>query len=207
VRSAGALSIFHSEISPSRRRHPEGIGPQDASCIFKRPAINNRGLTFIDMMIASLLLGLFSMIAVPQFQSALTHTRLNEASTELITALQYAADTTVTLQRPFALFSDAAGNWFKVVDYRYRNDPASHHDSNPPVAGYGVVLNPADKKWYFKDFDESDDAERVQMTAAANICFYPDGHSSESDHAFVLSCGDQQRTIRVNGATGRITVE
>jgi hypothetical protein len=159
------------------------------------------------MLIASLLLGLLSMIVVPQFQSTLTHAGLNEASTELITALQYAGDTAVTLQRPFALLSDAGGNWFKVVDYRYRNDPAPHLDSNPPVAAYGVVLNPADKKWYLKDFDEPDDAERVQMTAAVNICFYPDGHSSESDHTFVLSCGDQQRTIRVNGATGRITVE
>lgn len=169
--------------------------------------MNSRGITFIDMMIASLLLGILSMIAVPHFQSAMTSTSLNEASIGLITALQYAEDLAVTFQRPFALLSDSGGNWFKVVDYRYRSDPAAHYDADPPVDAYGVVLNPADKKWYLNDFDSAADDPGIRLTTASNVCFYPDGHSSETDHTLVISCGGQQRTIQVKGATGRITVQ
>ena len=72
---------------------------------------------------------------------------------------------------------------------------------------FGLVLNPADKKWYLKDYDSLGDYEGVTISSGANVCFYPDGHSSDADHAFVLSYGGEQRTITVNGGTRQVTVQ
>jgi Tfp pilus assembly protein FimT len=168
---------------------------------------DNRGVTFIDMVLAMMILGFLLMIAVPRFQSTLTHTKLNEASIELILALQYAGDMAATYQRPFSVSVDVGENGFNVRDYQYRNDVNAHHDGTPPVDTHGLLLNPADKKWYTKDFDTHGNYDGVKITSGADVCFYPDGHSSDTDHTFVLSYGDQQRTITVNGVTRRITVQ
>jgi hypothetical protein len=78
------------------------------------------------------------------------------------------------------------------------------------VDGYGVVLNPVDKKWYMLDFDTTHPYEGVSINSApasgGMISFYPDGHSSVSDSVFVLGFGGEQRTITVDGTTGRINV-
>jgi len=45
-------------------------------------------------------------------------------------------------QRPFGLETDAEGNWLRLFDERYKTDPNPHHEGDPPVDAYGVVLNP-----------------------------------------------------------------
>jgi hypothetical protein len=156
------------------------------------------------------IIGILAVMVTPQFQSMLTQMRLNEAAVELISALQYAADLAVVYQRPFAVSADADGNWFKVFDYRYKADDTPHHDADPPVDAYGVVLNPTDKTWYLKDYDTLDAFQGVGLTtvpAGGEICFYPDGHSAASNHTFVLAFDGNQRTVTVDGATRRIAVQ
>lgn len=148
-----------------------------------------------------------------------TETKLNEATGELVSGLQYAGNLAVKYQRPFglkALEANVNGNWFRVFDYRYKDDTIPHHDCfpdpacDPPVDAYGVVLNPFDKKWYQKDFDTMKTYEGVSITsvpAGGQIRFYPDGHSDSSDNTFVLSLAGNQRTITVDGTTGRISVD
>lgn len=167
----------------------------------------NKGVTCIDMVIAAMILALLALIVMPQFQSAMTQTKLNAASVELISALQYAGDMAATYQRPFALYIDTDENWFKVIDYQYRNDAGTHHDGDPPVDAYGLVLNPMNKDWFLKDYDTINDFEGVKITSGENVCFYPDGHSSDTNHTFVLSYGGEQRTITVNGGTRNIAVQ
>jgi len=78
------------------------------------------------------------------------------------------------------------------------------------VDANGVVLNPLDKTWYIIDYDTMNTYEGVTMTSippTTRVCFYPDGHSSSSDSTFVLSHAGDQRTITVNGTTGRIDVQ
>lgn len=169
-----------------------------------------QGFTLVDLLIVILILGVLGVIAIPQFHSMVTEAKLNEATGELVSGLQYAGNLAVRYQRPFGLRANVGGNWFRIFDKQYKTDPHPHHDSVPPVDAKGVVLNPVDKKWYVKDYDTMGTYEGVRITSVPpgnEICFYPDGHCSSSDKTFVLAYGGDQRTITVNGITGRISVQ
>jgi len=177
-----------------------------------RPAILHPqlGFSLLDLVMVIVILGILGTIAVPQFHSMVGARRLNAASGELVSALQYARNLAVRHQRPFGLRANVAGDWFRVYDDQYKTDASPHHDEVPPVDTFGVVLNPLDKTWYIIDFDIMDIYEGVNLTsvpAGNTVCFHPDGHSSSADSPFVLSYGGEQRTITVNGTTGRIHVQ
>ncbi len=170
----------------------------------------NKGFSLLDLLIVIMILGILGVFLAPQLHSTLNEARLNEATGELVSGLHYAQSLTVTHQRPFGLLADVGGNWFRVFDYQYRNDANPHHSETPPVDGYGVVLNPVDKKWYTVDFDTTHPHEGVSIDSASAsggmISFYPDGHSSSADSVFVLGFGGEQRTITVDGTIGKISV-
>jgi len=169
----------------------------------------NKGFCLLDLLIVIMIIGIIGVLVTPPIHSMIDGARLNEASGELVSGLQYARSLAVTHQRPFGVLTDTAGNWFRVFDYQYRNDPNPHHNETPPVDGYGVVLNPFDKKWYSVDFDTTQTYEGVSIDSvpgAGMISFYPDGHSSSSDSVFVLGYDGDNRTVSVDGATGRIKV-
>ena len=169
----------------------------------------NKGFSLLDLLIVLMILAILGVIVAPQLHSIMTEARLNEAARELVSGLEYAQSLAVTHQRPFGLLADVDGNWFRIFDYKFRNDPNPHHDDTPPVAGYGVVLNPFDKNWYSLDFDKTQTYEGVSIDSAPTggmISFYPDGHSSASDSVFTLSYDGDSRTISVDGTTGRISV-
>jgi len=168
------------------------------------------GFSLLDLVMVMVILGILGTVAVPQFHSMMGARRLNAASGELVSALQYARNLAVKYQRPFGLRANVAGDWFRVYDDQYRTDASPHHDFVPPVEAFGVVLNPLDKTWYIIDYDTMDTYNGVGIISAPagnTVCFYPDGHSSSSDSTFVLGDSGVQRTITVNGTTGRIDVQ
>ena len=97
----------------------------------------------------------------------------------------------------------------------------------PPVYSYARVFNPFDKKPYIIDFDDIQAAlagvitpkrqyegvDIVSVPGGGNnglVKFYPNGHCSDPAgpaNTFVLSYSEGQKTITVDGATGRITVQ
>lgn len=166
-----------------------------------------RGFTLLDSLIVIAILGILGMIIVPQFQGMVQETRLNEAAAEIVSGMQYAGNLAVRYRRPFGFQADAAGRWFKIYDNRYAADAAAHATDDPPVTAYGVVLNPLDKSWYLRDFDEMENYRAVTFTPDVQILFYPDGHSSASDSILTVRLGAAQRTIKADGSTGRISVQ
>ena len=169
----------------------------------------SRGFSLLDLLIVLMILGIMGVILAPQLNSMVTEARLNEAAREMVSGLQYAQSLAVTHQRPFGLKADVGGNWFRVFDFRYRDDINPHHDAAPPVDRYGVVLNPVNKSWYSVDFDTAQTYEGVSIDSAPTdgmISFHPDGHSSLDDSVFVMSFGGDTRTITVDGTTGKIVV-
>lgn len=149
---------------------------------------------------------------IPQFHSMITEARLNEAAGELVSGLQYAGSLAIQYQRPFGLRAEVTGNWFKVFDTNPNPDtvPPARPDNVPPVNEDAVVLNPLDKKWYIRDFDDMGSYQGVKITtvpAGGEVRFYTDGHSSAFDTTFVVSLDSYQKTITVNGTTGRISVQ
>jgi type II secretion system protein H len=164
------------------------------------------GFTLLDSLIVIVILGIVGMAIIPQFRGMVQETRLNEAAAEIVSGMQYAGNLAVRYRRPFGFRADAAGHWFKIYDNRYAADATAHTAADPPVTAYGVVLNPFDKSWYQRDFDDMENFRAVTF-ASAQIVFYPDGHSLASNTTVTLSLGGRQRTITVDGATGRISVQ
>ena len=171
---------------------------------------SRRGFSLIDLLMVIMILGFIGMLMIPQFHSVTSKVKLKEATIELVSGLEYAVNLAVKYQRPFGVKAtvEANGNWFRVFDNQYKADSNPHITSDPPVDAYGVVLNPIDKKWYTRDFDTIKTCEGVKIASVPpgeEIRFYPDAHSDSSDNTFVLSFGGEQRTITVDGITGRIS--
>lgn len=150
------------------------------------------------------------MMIVPQFGSMISEAKINGAAWELVSGLEYAESLAIEYQRPFGVKADTSGNWFRVFDNRYKSDAGTHYSDDPPTDAYGVVLNPFDKTWYTTDFDTMDMHDGVAITsvpAGGELVFYPDGHSASSNSTFVISYDDEQKTITVDGITGRVSVQ
>jgi len=190
-----------------------------------------RGFSLFDLMISIMILGIISMIIVPQYHSLMTQTKLNGAAGELVSALEYARSLAVKYQRPFQVNAwtdqntdEDQRNQFMVKDSRYSSDSNVHLDADPPVYDYGIVFNPLDKKPYIIDFDKPMayyegiiETKReyegivIKEVAGGNkkgeVEFYPTGHLSTMDKTFVLQLGEEKRTIIIEVGTGRITVQ
>lgn len=161
------------------------------------------------MLIVIIILGITALAVLPNVQALLRDTRLTEAAAELVSSLQYARNLAARYGRPFGFQADAAGRWFKVYDNRYAADTAAHADADPPVTAYGVVLNPLDKKWYQIDFDDLAQYSGVAFSSA-QIVFYPDGHCNDpaaANPSMTVSLGAAQRTVTVDGVTGRVSAQ
>jgi type II secretion system protein H len=171
---------------------------------------DNKGFSLLDLLIVLMILGIMGVIVAPQLHSMMTEARLNEAAREMVCGLQYAQSLAVIHQRPFGLKADVDGNWFRVFDYKYRDDTTPHHNETPPVDAYGVVINPLDKNWYIVNLDTSRTYEGVSIDSVptgGTVSFHPDGHSSSDDSLFVLSFAGESKTITVDGTTGKIRVD
>jgi type II secretion system protein H len=164
------------------------------------------GFTLLDSLIVIVILGIIGMIIIPEFQGVIQETRLSEAAAEIVSGMQYAGNLAVRYRRPFGFRADATGRRFEIYEYRYATDPAAHtgEADDPKVTAYGVVLNPLDKNWYIRNFADSENYRAVTF-ADATIVFYPDGHSSSSNTTVTVGLGSRQKTIIVDGTTGRIS--
>jgi Tfp pilus assembly protein FimT len=177
----------------------------------KRPDLirtrkRQKGVSILDMLIVIAILGIVGMAVIPQLQGMVQETKLNEATAELVSGMQYAGNLAVRYRRPFGFQADATGQWFKVYEQRYASDPAAHTDDDdePKVTAYGVVLHPLDKNWYIRYFAQMENYRGVSFTSA-QIVFYPDGHSAATDTTVTVSLDGRQKTITIDGATGRIS--
>lgn len=173
---------------------------------------NTKGFTLLDLLIVIMIIAILGVIVIPQFHSMINENKLNEAAGELVVGLQFAGNLAIRYQRPFGLKAEVTGNWFKVFDTSPYPDtvPPAQPNNKPPVNEDAIVLNPLDKKWYIKDFDDIGSYQGVKITTVpigGEVRFYPDGHSSASDTTFVVSLEGNQKTITVNGTTGRISVQ
>ncbi len=165
------------------------------------------GFTLLDSLIVIVILGIIGMIAIPQFQGLIQETRLNEAAAEIVSGMQYAGSLAVRYGRAFGFQADAAGHWYKIYDNRSDITACTDQIPDDPLMDSAcVVLNPLDKNWYIRNFNDMENYRAVIFTSA-NVIFSPDGHSGSADTVVTVSLGDRSKTITVDGATGRITVQ
>jgi type II secretory pathway pseudopilin PulG len=169
-----------------------------------------RGFTLIDLLLVIIIMGFMGIMVAPHMSSMAAEEKLNGAVNEMVNALDYTGNLAIAYQRPFGLRAQIAGNWFKVYDVQYDTDASAHHDGDPPVDSFGVVLNPFDKSWFQKDFDNPGPYKGVTITAVpaagGQVHFNPEGHTGENDSSFTLVYAGKQKTITVDSITGKITV-
>ena len=194
-----------------------------------RKRSSHQGVTLVELLIVVMIIGIMGTMLAPQLHSVLNETKLNGATTELVSALEYTKSLAIEYQRPFQLrlyrydHFDLKGNQFTVKDHTSPLDSSIHLDADPPLYSYKRVFHPIDKIPYVIDFDEVQSAlvgivESKHEYRGVNIVsipwggtygdlvFYPDGHSSDTDSSFTLELGGEQRTVTVDGITGNITV-
>jgi len=190
------------------------------------------GITLLDTLLVVLIIGILAMTTMPRFAAVVSEAKLNGAATELVMALEYAKSLAVRYRKPFDVeafrhdYSDPRANQFSVRDIQYVGDSRIHLDAAPPVYNYGRVFNPVDKTPYIIDFNnvqatlagvvtpqrQYDGVDIVAVPGGGSqgvIQFYPDGHCSDpaaSANTYVLNYAGNQKTITVEGATGRITI-
>lgn len=165
-----------------------------------------------------MIIGIIGVIIIPQFQGMVQETRLSEAAAEIVSGMQYAGNLAVRYRRPFGFQADATGTsrLFKIFDNRYHTGITTCTDQvpdDPLMNADCVVLNPLDKSWYIRDFATMENYREVTFAVKRNdvlipfIVFYPDGHSASSDTTVTVGLGSRQKTIKIDGATGRISVQ
>ncbi len=155
-----------------------------------------------------LVIGILLMAALPAVRSMLGASSLRGAVSELVNGLAYAADLAATYQRPFGVRAASGSTAFDVFDVRYAGDASAHTNETPPVAAWGVVLHPVDRRWYTVDFrslSNLEDAVISKAPAAGSVVFHPGGNASSLSNLFVVSAGGETGTVTVNGVTGRIS--
>ena len=163
-----------------------------------------KGLALLDLLIAAMIMAILAVVAVPQLYSLIRDSKLNGSANEVVAGLQYACSLAVKYQRPFGLTADTTANSFSVFD------TAVPPTGDPPVNAANIVLNPIDKTWYVKNFNQIDAYQGVQIVTApagGAVLFYPDGHTGVADSVFSVAYAARQKTITVSGPTGLVTVQ
>lgn len=186
-----------------------GRGPAKEQTMRVAPC--KSGFTLVDLLITLLLIGLFSMMAMPAFQDLAAGVKLDSATAELSSAIEYAGSLAVRYRRPFLVTIWRNRNRIRVIDSRFEHDLTNDHpDADPPVWKRGIVAHPVEKTRYVIDYDDIERFEGVDITAITGeeeIYFYPDGHCSTEATKIALAYGGGSRTVYIDGVTGRVTVQ
>ena len=169
------------------------------------------GFTLIELLIIVMILGILAMAGIPALTSVMADSKLSSASQVMVSAIEYTASLSIKYKRPFQFEADVSNNFFQIIDtVPYPDDTTGtiRLDNLPPVNEDDIVFNTLSGTWYIVDFDSTGNFEGVSIDSGpAALKFYPDGHSSYTDSEYVLSLGELLITIKINGITGRITVE
>ncbi len=167
------------------------------------------GFTLTDLLITVLLIGLFSLMAMPAFQDLASGAKLDSAAAELVSSLEYAGSLAIRYRRPFLVTVSQRYSAFAAIDSRYEGDMSDHPDADPPVWAFGIVAHPVDRSRYLIDFNATERFEGVRISAikgASSIRFYPEGHCSTEATSITVTYGGDSRTVSIDGITGRVTV-
>ena len=156
----------------------------------RRTASPRAGLTLIDLVIALLIIGVLSAVAAPRFVHMLGRYRVDAAASRVQADLEYARQQARTHNQSRTVVFDAAAHAYELAD-------ADHPDQ--PGGKYVVSLSdsPGDVALKAASFG-AENAPRVTF----DLYGRPDGGGT-----VVLTAGRSQRSVRVNGTTGRVTVE
>jgi len=192
-----------------RRRHTAYRTVRQAH-VQLRTARSDAAFTLMDLLIVLAILSIVGMLAIPQMNAMRTGDSLRSFAGEIVSALEYTSTLAVQHRRPFGLHFKSNNRLCYVFDTRYHGDSDDHPEEVPPVGPNGIVYDPLDKLPY--EIEIAEGAARLGVSVTVNtgsdhLLFYPDGHCSDIDPTIEIISGAETLTIRVDGITGRVTIE
>jgi len=162
----------------------------------KQMSRNSFGFTMVELMIVLLILGIVSAVAVPSIRSNLDEIKLDGATREVVSMIQYCQSLSIKTGESHEVKFTVMQNRMKCQD----------------LATTTPVIHPVDKKPYDIDFDVAATFQGVDIVSAS---FNPGNKSSitfnslgEPDKfgAVVLGYRGYQKTINVSLPLGKVSV-
>lgn len=172
--------------------------------------VDRKGFTLVEVLIVVMVLGILAMAGMPVINSVLGYSKLSAAARIMVAGIETTANLSIRYQRPFQFKTDTAANSFEIRDMAPYPDTSAgiRLNNQPPVNAMGIVFNSVTGTWYQVDLDDVGNFDGVLIDSGpAALIFYPDGHAAYTDSQYVLSLGDLENIITVNGISGRISVD
>jgi type II secretory pathway pseudopilin PulG len=167
-----------------------------------------QGVTFVDITMVIMIMAILSMIAIPSVNTWVLDSRLSRASAMMVSGIEYTAGLSTRYKRSFHFNTNMLDNSFNITDSQPYPDPIppEQHDNTPPVNTDGVVWDPVLKNWYTIDFDNQPNLRDIKLSGPTVLTFDPHGNAPIVDSQYVLSAGNQTKTIIVVAINGKIIV-
>ena len=115
-----------------------------------------RGFTFLELVIVVLILGIVTMLALPAMNEFFTEETLNAAADAIVTAIYYARTLAITTSADHGVVFDAASNSFRVM----------RAIGTPPDEIHVTVEQPVTKRDYAVSFDDGSIGRGVDLYSA-----------------------------------------
>lgn len=183
-----------------------------------------RGLHLIELLIVVAILGMVALVAMPHL-AATDPARLDLAAREVADALRFARSEALRTAQPHGVLVDHDASETSYQDIAvYRVDTTAS-----PFAIAALVYHPVDKQPYDRAVGGGAQGSGIRLdSASAPFAFvavtgrqqhihfdaggapvlYQSGTPQRlQDGAVLLTNGQEQRTVRVAPATGRVTVQ
>ena len=157
---------------------------------------NSFGFTMVEMMVVLLILGMVAAVAVPSITSSLDEMKMDGASREVVSAIQYCQSLAIKEGIEYKVNFAKAQEKFRCFE---------------PISDV-TVLHPVDKKPYEINFTGAGNFKGVDIVSAS---FNPGNKSAvtftslgEPDKlgSVVLGYRGYQKTINVTGLLGKVSV-
>jgi len=156
----------------------------------------NKGFTFVEVMIVVFILGIVALALVPTFSSYQDEQKLIGASSELATALRFASSEATKTKTPLRVEISPPAETYLVKD----NTTGT------------LLLHPIEKNPFTSSLNSSSpysgvDIATVNGSAAASTIVFNTRGTVAADTTIVLQYAGHSRDIFIHSPTGRITVK
>ena len=173
-----------------------------------------KGFTLVEILIVLLILGIIASQALPTIQSGLEVSKISEAASEVVVAIQYAQLSAMTSGAESRVTIDDTADTILLERFNITGDifsGATEIPENDVDSGaFANMAHPFNRGAdYSIDFADEDRFDGVDITAVdfgGNNFVTFDALGLPSDAGTVtLSLGSSQRTLTVDASSGSIT--
>ena len=173
-----------------------------------------KGFTFIEILIFMLILGIIATQALPSIQSGLEVSKISEAASEIIVALQYAQLSAMTTGAESRVTIDPTADTILLERFKITGDifsggaemPENDIDSGAFVNMAHPTNRGVDYSIGFADEDRFYGVDITAVDFGGNnfVTFDALGLPSEGG-TVTVSLGSHQTTLTVDASTGKVT--